>query len=202
MKRNTGQALRSPSLPASGRCGRPASKHEKNRPVAESRGAQQRASSLMRRSGGYTEEYCAARAEVEVGGKASEEKTIRPVAQCGILLLAVCVSTVAAATRVHLTCITNKVIIVDTPTGSSSSNTKENLTFWIDEASKRVSFAEGVPLSIQRFDDRWISVTGGGVSYEFDRESRNLTFAGTIMKGGTATIIIGAGICTVESDAR
>ena len=87
----------------------------------------------MRRSGGYPEEYCAARAEA--GGKASEEKTIRPVAQCAILLLAICVSTVAAATRVHLTCITNKVVIIDTPTGSSSSDTKENLTFWIDEAS-------------------------------------------------------------------
>jgi hypothetical protein len=43
---------------------------------------------------------------------------------------------------------------------------------------------------------------GGGVSYEFDRGSRNLTFAGTIMKQGTATIIIGSGKCTVESDAR
>ena len=165
-----------------------------------SRGAQQRASPLMRQSGGYTEDCCAVRAEV--GGKASEEKTIHPVAQCAILLLEICVSTVAAATRVHLTCITNKFVIVDTPTGSSSSNTKENLIFWIDEASKRVSFAEGVPLSIQRFDDHWISVTGGGVSYEFDRESRSLSFAGTIMKGGTATIIIGAGTCTVESGAR
>ena len=154
----------------------------------------------MRRSGGYPEEYCAARAEA--GGKASEEKTIRPVAQCAILLLAICVSTVAAATRVHLTCITNKVVIIDKPTGSSSSDTKENLSFWIDEASKRVSFADGVPLSIQRFDDRWISATGGGVSYEFERESRNLTFAGTTMKEGTATIIIGAGRCAVESDAR
>ena len=36
---------------------------------------------------------------------------------------------------VHLTCITNKVIIIDTLTGSSSSNTKENLLFWIDEVS-------------------------------------------------------------------
>ena len=114
----------------------------------------------------------------------------------------ICVSTVAAANRVHLTCITNKVVIVDTPTGNTSSNTKENLIFWIDEASKRVSFADGVPLSIQRFDDHWISVTGGGVSYEFDRESRSLSFAGTIMKGGTAMIIIGAGTCTVESGAR
>ena len=154
----------------------------------------------MRQSGGYTEECCAARAER--GVKASEVKTRRPVAKCSILLLAICISTVAVATRVHLTCITNKVIIIDTPTGSSSSDTKENLNFWIDEAAKKVSFADGVPLSIQRFDDRWISVTGGGVSYEFDRESRSLSFAGTIMKGGTATIIIGAGTCTVESDAR
>ena len=88
------------------------------------------------------------------------------------------------------------------PNWSSSSDTKENLTFWIDEASKSVSFADGVPLSIQRFDDRWISATGGGVSYEFDRESRSLSFAGTIMKEGTATIIIGAGRCSVGSDAR
>jgi hypothetical protein len=140
--------------------------------------------------------------ERERGGKPSEEKTIRPVAQCAILLLAICVSTVAAATRVYLTCITDKVVIIDTPTGSSSSNTKENLTFWIDEASKRVSFADGVPLSNQRFDNRWISATGSGVSYEFDRGNRNLTFAGTIMKAGTATIIIGAGSCSVASDAR
>ena len=153
-----------------------------------------------RQSGGYTEECCAVRAEA--GGKASEGKTIRPVAKCATLLLAVCVSTFATATRVHLTCITNKVVIVDTPTGSNSSDTKENLNFWIDEASKRVSFADGVPLSIQRFDDRWISVTGGGVSYELDRESRSLSFAGTIMKEGTATIIIGAGRCSVGSDAR
>jgi hypothetical protein len=81
-------------------------------------------------------------------------------------------------------------------------NSKENLTFLIDEASKKISFADGVPLSIQRFDDRWISVTGGGVSYELDRESRSLSFAGTIMKEGTATIIIGAGRCSVGSDAR
>jgi hypothetical protein len=67
---------------------------------------------------------------------------------------------------------------------------------------KSVLFADGLPLSIQRFDDRWISATDRGVSYEFDRGSRNLTFAGTIMKQGTATIIIGAGKCTVESDAR
>jgi len=97
---------------------------------------------------------------------------------------------------------TNKVVIIDTPSGSSSSNTKEILNFWIDEASKSVSYADGVSLSVQRFDDRWISASTGGVSYEVDRGSGNLTFAGTVMKAGIATIIIGAGRCTVGSDAR
>jgi hypothetical protein len=97
---------------------------------------------------------------------------------------------------------TNKAVIVDTPTGSSSSETKENLSFWIDEASKSISFADKAPLSIQRFNDRWISAAGGGVFYEIDRESKNITYAGTTMKEGTATIIIGAGRCTVESDPR
>ena len=60
----------------------------------------------------------------------------------------------------------------------------------IDEASKTVLFVDGEPLSIQRFDDRWISATGRGVSYELDRESKNLAFAGTIMKAGTATKMI------------
>jgi hypothetical protein len=93
---------------------------------------------------------------------------------------------------------TNKVVITDRPTGSNSSQTKENLHFWIDEASKSVSFGNGAPLSVHRFGERWISATAGGVSYEIDRESKNVTYAGTTMKEGTATIIIGAGTCTVE----
>ncbi len=108
----------------------------------------------------------------------------------------------ASTTRVHLSCATKKVVVIDKPTGTASSSTKENLDFWIDEVSKSISLPGGVPLSTQRFDDHWISATGGGVSYEFDRESRNLTFAGTIMASGTATIIIGTGRCTVESDSR
>jgi hypothetical protein len=148
----------------------------------------------------YTEKCCAARKEAK--RTLSEEKTTRPVAQCAILLIAICASASAAESRLHLTCITNKVVIVDKPSGSSSSDAKENLNFWIDEASKSVSFADGGALSVQRFDDRWISASTGGVSYEVDRGSGNLTFAGTIMKAGTAIIIIGAGICTVGSDAR
>ena len=111
-------------------------------------------------------------------------------------------STGAGAARIHLTCITNKVVITDRPAGSSSSERKENLHFWIDEASKSVSFGNGAPLSIQRFGDRWISATAGEVSYEIDRESKNVTYAGTTMKEGTATIIVGAGTCTVEPNPR
>jgi hypothetical protein len=40
------------------------------------------------------------------------------------------------------------------------------------------------------------------ISYEFDRGSMNLTFAGTIMKAGVATITIGSGRCTVGPQAR
>jgi hypothetical protein len=69
-----------------------------------------------------------------------------------------------------------------TPYARSSSERQKR-----DE--KNVSFADGVALSVQRFDDRWIRATAGGVSYEFDRGSMNLTFAGTIMKASTATII-------------
>ena len=148
----------------------------------------------------YTEKCCAARKEAK--RTLSEKKTTRAVAQCAILLMAICVSTGAAESRLHLTCITNKVVIIDKPSGSSSSDAKENLNFWIDEASKSISVADGVALSVQRFDDRWISATARGVSYEFDRGSNNLTFAGTVMKAGVSTIIIGSGRCTVGSDAR
>ena len=124
------------------------------------------------------------------------------ILECVLVLMAFAVLEETALARDYLNCLTKKVTIVDAPKGATSSSIEENFGFWIDEATKIVTLADGKKLDVRRFDDRWISVTGGGVSYEFDRESRNLTFAGTIMKGGTATIIIGAGICTVESDAR
>jgi hypothetical protein len=126
----------------------------------------------------------------------------RAIAKCALLLIVVAVWPAPVFARSYLHCLTKKVVIVDAPSRSTSSNTEENLTFWIDDAAKTIAFANGEPLTVKRFDDRWISATGGGVYYEFDRESRSLSFAGTIMKEGTATIIIGAGTCTVESDAR
>ena len=126
-----------------------------------------------RQSGGYTEECCAVRAEA--GGKASEGKNETPSCEmCDPSACGLCFNgrhCDSYSSNLH-----NKQSYYHRH--ANWKNSKENLTFLIDEASKKISFADGVPLSIQRFDDRWISVTGGGVSYEFDRESRSLSFAG------------------------
>jgi hypothetical protein len=70
--------------------------------------------------------------------------------------------------------------------------------FWL-EATKVVTLADGKKLNVGRLDDRWISAVSGDVSYELDRQNGNLTYAGSTMKDGIATTIIGAGRCTVAA---
>jgi hypothetical protein len=94
------------------------------------------------------------------------------------------------------------VAIVDAPKGATSSSIEENFGFWIDEATKIVTLADGKKLNIRRFDERWISAVSGDVSYELDRQSGNLTYAGSTMKDGIATTIIGAGQCTLAPAPR
>ena len=103
----------------------------------------------------------------------------------------------SAAARDYLHCVGKKVVIVDAPKGTTSFSTEENLGFWIDEATKIVTLADGKKLNVGRFNDRWISAVSGDVSYELDRQNGNLTYAGSTMKDGIATTIIGAGRCTV-----
>jgi hypothetical protein len=91
------------------------------------------------------------------------------------------------------------VTIVDAPKGATSSSIEENFGFWIDEATKIVTLADGKKLDVRRFDDRWISAVSGDVSYELDRQNGNLTYAGSTMKEGIATTIIGAGQCTLAT---
>jgi hypothetical protein len=88
-------------------------------------------------------------------------------------------------------------MIVDAPSGSTSSSIEENLGFWIDEAAKTLVLADGTPLTVRRLDDRWISAARGDMSYEFDRQNGNLTYASSTMKEGSATIIIGSGRCKI-----
>jgi hypothetical protein len=118
---------------------------------------------------------------------------------CALLLMAVAVWPEPALARSYLNCLTKKVVIVDAPSGSSSSSIEEKLAFRIGEVEKTLAFADGAPLTVRRFDGRWISATHGDMSYEFDRQNNNVAYAGTTMKDGTATIIIGAGRCTVAA---
>ena len=119
---------------------------------------------------------------------------------CALLLIVVAVWPAPAFARSNLHCLAKKVVIVDAPSGSISSNTEENLAFWIDDAAKTIAFANGTPLTVRRFDERWISAARGDVSYEFDRQRGNVAYAGTTMKDGTATIIIGSGRCDIAAD--
>jgi len=114
--------------------------------------------------------------------------------------MAIVVWPAPAFARSHLHCLAKKVVIVDSPSGSTSSNTEEKLAFRIDDTAKTIAFANGRPLTVRRFDDRWISAVRGDVFYEFDRQSGNLAYAGTTMKDGTATIVIGSGRCNIATD--
>ena len=116
-----------------------------------------------------------------------------------LVLTAFAVLEKSALARSYLNCLSKKVVIVDAPKGTTSSSTEENFGFWIDEATKIVTLADGKKLNVRRFDDGWISAVSGDVSYELDRQNGNLTYAGSTMKDGIATIIIGAGRCTVAA---
>jgi|SRR5215831_3183746 len=105
----------------------------------------------------------------------------------------------SALARIYLNCRSKKVVIVDAPKGTTSSSTEENFGFWIDEATKIVTLGDGKKLNVRRFDDSWISAASGDVSYELDRQNGNLTYAGSTMKDGVATTIIGSGRCTVAT---
>lgn len=59
-------------------------------------------------------------------------------------------------------------MIVDAPSGSTSSTIEENLGFWIDETAKTIVLADGMPLTVRRFDGTWISATRGDMSYELE----------------------------------
>jgi hypothetical protein len=115
--------------------------------------------------------------------------------ECTLLLTAVAVWTEPALARSYLNCLTKKVIIVDTPSGSSSSSLQEKLGFWIDEVAKTIALVDSTPLTVRRFDDRWISAAWCDLSYEFDRQNGVLTYAGSTMKDGVATTTIGSGHC-------
>jgi hypothetical protein len=104
-----------------------------------------------------------------------------------------------ALARRYLSCLAKKVVIVDAPRGSTSSSVEENLGFWIDEVAKSLMLADGTPLTVRRFDNHWISAARDDMSYEFDRQNGNLTYAGSIRKDGAEAITIGSGRCEISA---
>jgi hypothetical protein len=105
----------------------------------------------------------------------------------------------SALARQYLKCLAKKVVIVDTPKGSTSSSVEESLGFWIDEAAEALTLADGTPLTVRRFDSHWISARWGDVSYEFDRQNGTLTYASSIRKDNAETITIGSGGCKIAA---
>jgi hypothetical protein len=121
------------------------------------------------------------------------------IRECAMLLMAAAVWAEPALARSYLNCLTKKVVIVDTPSGSTSSSIKENLGFWIDEAAKTLVQADGTPLTVRRFDEHWISAARGDMSYELDRQNGDLTYASSTTTEGSATITIGSGRCEIAA---
>jgi hypothetical protein len=119
-------------------------------------------------------------------------------ATSALVLAALTASANSGLARTALNCVAKKVVVVDAPSGSSSSTAEEQLRFWINEGTKTVTFADGVPLSVRRFDARWISATYSDISYEFDRENESVSYAGASAKSGTATIVVGSGRCNTK----
>jgi len=123
-----------------------------------------------------------------------------PIRQCALLLMAFTVCTEPAlAARSYLNCQTKKAIITDAPNGKSSFSTEENVSFWIDEAAETITLADGTPLIVRRFNDRWIGAARDDVSYELDRQDGNLAYASSTTKDGVTTIIIGYGRCKLAA---
>ena len=118
---------------------------------------------------------------------------------CSLLLTAFTIWAASASAASYLSCLAKKVIVVDSPRGSNSSSTEENLGFWIDEAAKTFVLADGTPLTVHRFNDHWISAARGDTSYELDRQNGNLAYASSTTRDGAATIIIGSGRCEIAA---
>ena len=72
------------------------------------------------------------------GGRACNRKigAANSIIRGCALLMAFTAWAEPALARSYLNCLAKKVVIVDSPRGSTSSNVEEHLGFWIDEAAK------------------------------------------------------------------
>ena len=101
----------------------------------------------------------------------------------------------AEQTRIQLDCASTKVIMTDKAGHKDTVHVEDHMTFLIDDAAKTVTFSDGRPLRIARFDRSWISANSEDVQYEFNRADGTLTYAGSTTKDNVTTTIIGSGHC-------
>jgi hypothetical protein len=113
------------------------------------------------------------------------------------LALALALLTAPALAATVVNCSTTKVTITSGLHGQASSTAKESLSFRIDAAAKTITFLNGTPLSVTRFDRARISAQYNDVSYEFDRQDSTLSYASSGTKDTTTTVIVGSGRCAV-----
>ncbi len=102
-----------------------------------------------------------------------------------------------ALARSYLNCSTRKVVMINAPSGDTSSTREEEVPFVIDEATKTLTFSDNRPLTVTRLDKYWISANRDGIFYEFDRRNGTLSYASSITKDGVTTTIVGSGRCEV-----
>jgi hypothetical protein len=104
--------------------------------------------------------------------------------------------------RTQFDCATTKVTITDKAGHSDSVQAQERMILLIDDAAKTVTFSDGRPLRITRFDKSWISASSEDVRYEFNRSDGTLTYAGSTTKDNVTTTIIGSGHCRIASTEK
>ena len=101
----------------------------------------------------------------------------------------------AAVARTDINCTIREVVVEEGPGKGASSIHEESLSFWLDDASKTMTLADGAALTVTRFDDNWISAKHGGISFEFDRRRHRLSYASATERNRLTTLIIGSGQC-------
>ena len=104
----------------------------------------------------------------------------------------------SALARTDINCTVREVVLEEGSGKGASSIHEKGLSFWLDDASKSISLADGVALTITRFDDNWISAKYGNVSFEFDRRRQRVSYASSTERDRVTTVIFGSGRCESE----
>jgi hypothetical protein len=112
-----------------------------------------------------------------------------------IAVIAVAALVQPATPRAQFDCAITKVVITNTPESGTSVRLKVQLNFWIDDADKSLTFADGARLRVIRFDPSWIGGYRDDIRYEFNRSDGTLTFAGSTSEGTATTTVLGSANC-------